>query len=445
MGFLNLIEQYNRVGMSPDCFCQLATLLISYISGRRSDQTGYGVFLHILTHIDTHHILFIIEQAGCQCLCKLCLTNTGRSKEQEGTNRFGWILDACFGTDNRIRYLLHTFILTDNPFMEFFVQMEGFISLTLRQFCHRNTGPAGNDSCNLFICYAFMYQRQVFILNLLFLVLQLLLQLRQTAILKLCCFLQVIPLLGSLNLFVHILDLLTEFREILHGFLLVIPLCFLIIKLIPQISQLLLEILQTFLTKTVCLFLKSCFLNLQLQHFPAQLVKLGRHGIQFRLNKGTGFIYQINGFVRQKTLGNITMGQGCRCHQGRVCDLNPVEYFVTFFQTSQDGNRIFYGRLVNQYLLETALQSRIFLNVLTVFIQRGRTDTMKLASCQKRFQQVTGIHGAIGLTCAYNQMQFIDEQDNLSFTLSDFFQNCFQTLLKFTSVFGTCYQRAHIQ
>ena len=323
--------------------------------------------------------------------------------------------------------------------------MEGFISLTLRQFCYRNTGPAGNDSGDLLICNTLVYQRQVFVLDLLFLVLQLLLQLRQTAILKLCCFLQVVPLLGSLDLFVHILDLLTEFREILDGFLLVIPLGFLIIKLIPQISQFLLKILQTFLTETVCLFLKSCFLDLQLQHFPAQLVKFGRHGIQFRFNKGTGLIYQVNGLVRQKTLGNITVGQGCCCHQGRVCDLNPMEYFVTLFQTSQDRNRIFYGGLIYQYLLKTTLQSRIFLNVLTVFIQRGRTDTMKLASCQKRFQQVTGIHGAVSLAGTYNQMQFIDEQDNLSFALSDFFQNSFQTFLKFTSVFGTCYQRTHIQ
>ena len=70
---------------------------------------------------------------------------------------------------------------------------------------------------------------------------------------------------------------------------------------------------------------------------------------------------------------------------------------------------------------------------------------MKLTSCQKRFQQVTGIHGAVGLAGTYNQMQFIDEQDNLSFALSDFFQNSFQTFLKFTSVFGTCYQGTHIK
>ena len=116
--------------------------------------------------------------------------------------------------------------------MEFFIQMQGLISLTLGQLCHRNAGPTGNDSGNLFVGHALMNQRQVFILNLLLLFLQLLLQLRQTSILKLCSLFQIIALLGSLDLTVHILDLFTDLGQILHGFLLIIPLCFLIIKFI---------------------------------------------------------------------------------------------------------------------------------------------------------------------------------------------------------------------
>ena len=77
--FLNLIKEDNGVRFSPDSLCQLAAFLVSHISRRRSDQSGHGVFLHVLTHIDTHHILFIVEQAGCQRLGKLCFADTGRS------------------------------------------------------------------------------------------------------------------------------------------------------------------------------------------------------------------------------------------------------------------------------------------------------------------------------------------------------------------------------
>ena len=43
----------------------------------------FNVFLHVLTHIDTDHILLIVKQCGSQSLGKLCFTNTGWSEEQE--------------------------------------------------------------------------------------------------------------------------------------------------------------------------------------------------------------------------------------------------------------------------------------------------------------------------------------------------------------------------
>ena len=42
-------------------------------------------------------------------------------------------------------------------------------------------------------------------------------------------------------------------------------------------------------------------------------------------------------------------------------------------------------------------------------------------------------------------MKFIDEKNDLPVAVFDFFQNGFQTFLKFTTVFGACYQCPHIQ
>ena len=83
MRFLDLIEQNNRIWFSAHCLGQLAALLVAYISRRRSDQTGDGVFLHVFTHIDSNHVVLIIKQLFCQRFRKLCFTDTGRSKEQE--------------------------------------------------------------------------------------------------------------------------------------------------------------------------------------------------------------------------------------------------------------------------------------------------------------------------------------------------------------------------
>jgi len=209
VSLLDLIEKNNTVRFSSNSLCQLTAFLISDISWRRSDQTGHGIFLHVLTHIDTYHILLIIKQCGSQSFGKLCFTNTGWSKEQEGTDGLGRIFDSCFGTEDRICYKSYTFILSYYTFMKLIFKTEKFGSLTFRQLGYRNTGPSGNDTGDLIICNSLMYQASVTLFNLFLLNLQLLLKLRQLAVLQLCCFLQIVVLFRLLDLFIDILDLLT--------------------------------------------------------------------------------------------------------------------------------------------------------------------------------------------------------------------------------------------
>ena len=158
MCFLDLIKKYNRIRFSSDCLCQLSTFIVSDISRRSSDQSGHGIFLHVLTHIDTNHVVLIIKQALGKCLCKLCLTYTCRSKEQERTDWFCRIFDTCFGTDNGFCHKFHTFILSNDTFMQLICKVKCLISLTLIQLCNRNTCPSGNDLCNLIVCNRFMHK-----------------------------------------------------------------------------------------------------------------------------------------------------------------------------------------------------------------------------------------------------------------------------------------------
>ena len=137
MRFLDLIEQNNRIWFSAHCLGQLAALL---------------------THIDSNHVVLIVKQLFCQRFRKLCFTDTGRSKEQERTDRFCRILDSGFGTDDRIRNLGDCFILADNSRVKFIFQAEDLSSLAFGQFCNRDSGPAGDNSGNLFIRYTLVYQ-----------------------------------------------------------------------------------------------------------------------------------------------------------------------------------------------------------------------------------------------------------------------------------------------
>ena len=70
---------------------------------------------------------------------------------------------------------------------------------------------------------------------------------------------------------------------------------------------------------------------------------------------------------------------------------------------------------------------------------------MKFATGQHGFQHVACIHGAVSFSCAYDQVKLIDEEDDLTFALLDFFEDGFQSFLKFTSVFGAGHQSTHIQ
>ena len=79
MRLFDFIKQDNTVRLSSDCLGQLSALFISHISGRRSDKSGHRIFLHVLTHINPHHIVLIIKKCCCQRFCKLCFTYTGRS------------------------------------------------------------------------------------------------------------------------------------------------------------------------------------------------------------------------------------------------------------------------------------------------------------------------------------------------------------------------------
>ena len=79
MCLLDLVEQDDGVRFSADGLGQLTAFLVTDISWRCSDQSGYRMFLHIFTHIDTNHVLLVIEEVLCECLCQLSLADTGRS------------------------------------------------------------------------------------------------------------------------------------------------------------------------------------------------------------------------------------------------------------------------------------------------------------------------------------------------------------------------------
>ena len=55
-------------------------------------------------------------------------------------------------------------------------------------------------------------------------------------------------------------------------------------------------------------------------------------------------------------------------------------YLVAILESAQNRDRILYARLTDHDRLEAALECRVLLNVLTVFVQRCRANAAQFAA-----------------------------------------------------------------
>ncbi len=99
--------------------------------------------------------------------------------------------------------------------------------------------------------------------------------------------------------------------------------------------------------------------------------------------------------------------------------------FIALFQAAQNGDGVLDGRLFHKYGLETALQGRVFFNVLAVFIDGGRPDHVQFAARQHGFEHITGIHRAFSCSCTDHGMHLVHEEHNFPGCRTDLLQHGF--------------------
>ena len=276
MRFLDLIKKDDGERFSAYCLRELSAFIVAYVSWRCSDQSGDGELLHILAHVDPDHVIFIIEEACRQCSRQLRLTDTGRSEEQEGTDRTLGILDTGLGPKDRIRDLLYSFILSDDALMELCVKMKDFFPLTLCQFCDRNPRPLGDDPTDFVVGDLLMYHGEVLSLDPRFRLLQSLLDLRQLAVLQLGSLFKIVIPLRDLDLRVQLIDLLAVFLEAFDVLLFIFPLSLLDVEGILLLGKILLQGCKSLTAQRVALLFERCLLDLHLHDLSLHLVKLCR-------------------------------------------------------------------------------------------------------------------------------------------------------------------------
>ena len=149
MRLLYLIEKHYGIRFATNSLGELSTLIIAYISRRRTNQTRDTVFLLILTHIDTRHHGLIVEQVIGQCLRQLCLTDTGGTQEDETGDRTLRILQTSTTAAHCIRYSHYGLVLTNHALVQFILQMQQFFAFALHHLGNRDACPARYNLCDI--------------------------------------------------------------------------------------------------------------------------------------------------------------------------------------------------------------------------------------------------------------------------------------------------------
>ncbi len=188
----------------------------------------------------------------------------------------------------------------------------------------------------------------------------------------------------------------------------------------PQIGELAVDYCQAFGRSLIRFALERLLLNFQLHDGPFIFIQSGRPGIHLNVDRCGGFIHQINRFIRQEPIRDVPVRQPCRRYQGVIVNTHAMEDLKSFLQPAQDRDSLSNTGFLDQDPLETAFEGFVFLDPLTVLIQRCRSDQMQFAPGEHRFQQVAGIHAAFRLAGTDNVVDLINEQDDLTIALLDF-------------------------
>ena len=171
---------------------------------------------------------------------------------------------------------------------------------------------------------------------------------------------------------------------------------------------------EAFLRGLVLFLAQRLALDLKLHEPAFETFEFFGHRFHLGAQLGGGFVHQVDGLVRQETVGDVAMGKLRGGDERGVLDAHAVVHFVALPQAAQDRDGVFDARLVHHHRLEAAFERGVFLDVLAVFVERGRADAVQFAAREHRLEHVAGVHRALGFARADDGVHFVDEENDLA-------------------------------
>ena len=83
----DFVEEHHRIRPTAHRLAQLPAFFVADVARRRAHQSGHGVLLHVLGHIDAHHRLIVVEEELGQGPRQLGLADSSRPQKDERPDR----------------------------------------------------------------------------------------------------------------------------------------------------------------------------------------------------------------------------------------------------------------------------------------------------------------------------------------------------------------------
>ena len=163
-------------------------------------------------------------------------------------------------------------------------------------------------------------------------------------------------------------------------------------RLFFEIREFAFQCLQPLSRRIVIFLAERLAFDLELDNAPVELVDFLRLGIDRHAKAGGGLVDEVDRLVRQKPVGDVTVGERGRRDDGAVGDPDAVVEFVFLLEPTKNRDRIGDRGLGDEDRLEAPGERRVLLDVLAVLVERCRADAVKLAAREHRLEHVGGVH-----------------------------------------------------
>ncbi len=160
MRLFDFVQKYDRIGLAAHGLRQLASLVIADVSRRCSDQSRHAVTFLILAHVDASHHRVVVEQELGQRFGQLGFADARRAEEDERADGFARVVEPRPRTPHGIRNGGDGLLLTDDPFVEFFLHVKQFFAFGGQHPRHGNPRPARNHLGDV-LCIDFFLNHRI--------------------------------------------------------------------------------------------------------------------------------------------------------------------------------------------------------------------------------------------------------------------------------------------